>query len=406
MPTFHYKAISATGEVIEGLREAPGEAGVVAWLQDAGYMPLQAQAADGAAAPGWLSRDLFAGRKLSRKGQLLVIRELSTLLGAGLPLDRAFEILIDLSKQRSLRDLLRRVLEAVRGGATLADALAEQEGQFSALTINLVRAGEAGGALETVLARLAEHLEKAQVLAETLRSALIYPAILLAMVGFSIVILMTVVIPEFQALFADAGDALPFATRVVIGTAELFTETWWLMAAVALAGTWLLRRKLRDERFRVLWDRMKLGLPLFGDLAAKVEIARLTRTLGTLTQNGVPLLKALSIARQVLGNAALARALDQVAASLREGKGLAQPLAESGLFPDLAAHLIRVGEETGELEPMLSKIAGLYDREVQTAIERMVAVLVPALTIGLGLVVATIIGSVMLAFLSVNELAL
>ena len=405
MSRFSYRAVGADGLLIEGEMEAPGEAAVIARLQALGHLPLGAERAGGSGSRG-LSRALFSRRQVSRKRLVLVMRELATLLGAGLPIERSFEILIDLSEHPATRDLLSRVLEALRGGASLADALAEQDGTFPSLTISLVRAGEAGSALDSVLTRLADHQERAQALADSVRSALVYPAVLVAMTLLSIVVLMTVVMPEFESLFEDAGDALPLATRIMIGVGDLLTGYWWVLAGGLAAVAWVLRRQLAYPAVRLRWDRLLLRLPLMGDLVSKLLVARVCRTLGTLVQNGVTLTAALPIVRDTLDNAALAHALDQVAAQLRAGKGLAAPLAEAGVFPDLAVHLVRVGEETGELPAMLSKAAEIYDREVRSSLEGLVALLVPALTIGLGMIIASIIGSVLLAFLSVNELAL
>lgn len=405
MPNFRYKAVTAAGEVVEGEMEANASAAVVDWLEDLGHLPVRAEQVDAHAPKNWLARDVFGGRRVTRKALVGITRELATLLGAGLPLERSLEILIDLGKDQGIRELLARVLGDVRGGSSLADALEARDRTFSPLYVSLVRAGEISGALEAVLARLADHLEKSQRVAESVRSALIYPAVLVVMAGLSIVVLLTLVVPEFKPLFEDAGNALPLTTRIIIASGEAFSEYWWLMAVSVVASVLLLRRKLADPSFRYLVDDLILRLPLLGELVKKVQTARFARTFGTLTQNGVTLLQALSIVRQTIDNSVLARAVDGVAARLREGEGLAEPLAATGVFPDLAVQLVRVGEETGELNDMLMRVADIYDREVQMAIDRMISLLVPALTIGLGLIIAGIIGSVLSALLSVNELA-
>ncbi len=213
-------------------------------------------------------------------------------------------------------------------------------------------------------------------------------------------------IPEFKPLFDDAGEALPLATRVLVAVGEVFERWFWLMALVAIALVLFVRRRLANAAFRRRWDGMMLRLPLFGDLTRKIEVARFARTLGTLLGNGVALLGALTIVKDTLGNTVIGAAVEGVADRLKEGKGLAEPMAASGAFPALAVQLVRVGEETGALETMLTKVADIFDGEVGRTTQRLLSLLVPLLTIGLGLLIAAIIGSVLVAFLSVNELAL
>ncbi len=385
--------------------EAGSQSAVISRLHDLGHVPIHAEEIARGTLASWLTRDLFAGRAVSRKRVGLVTRELATLLGAGLPLDRSFEILVELAEKENVRTLLARVLDGVRGGASLADAMAAQGGTFPPFYVSMVRAGESGGALESVLARLADFLEKSQATLESVRSALIYPAILLGMAGLSLVVLLTVVVPEFKPLFEDAGEALPAATQAIIVVGEVLGRYGWLIALGVIGLVWALRRQLADPAFRFRWDGLMLGLPLFGDLVRKIQVARFSRTLGTLLENGVTLLSALAIVKETLGNAVMARAVEGLAAGLKEGQGLAGPLAVAGVFPNLAVQLVRVGEETGQLEDMLIKMADIYDRESQRTIQRLLSLLVPVLTIGLGFLIAGIIASVLVAFLSVNELA-
>ena len=405
MPTFHYKAVSSSDEVVEGKMEARSQSAVIERLHELGHLPIRADEVPQGKPAGWLTRDLFAERPVSRKAVGLVTRELATMLGAGLPLERSLEILVNLAEKENLRKLLVRVLDGVRGGSSLADAMAAEGGTFPRFYVSMVRAGESGGALDAVLARLADFLEKAQALTESVRSALIYPAILLVMAGLSVVVLLTVIVPEFKPLFEDAGEALPLATQIIVGLGEVFARYWWLMGLAVVAAVWLLRRRLANPAFRYRWDGLILRLPLFGDLVKKIQVARFSRTLGTLLRNGVTLLSALAIVRETLGNAVIARAIEALTAGLKEGQGLAEPLAAAAVFPNLSIQLVRVGEETGQLEEMLIKVADIYDREVERTIQRLLDLLVPALTIGLGVLIAVIIASVLVAFLSVNELA-
>lgn len=404
MPLYRYKAVSDSGEVVEGEMMARSQAGVIDHLHDRGFVPIHADEVRAAGRGNLWRRELFARRGLSRRAVALLTRELATLIHAGLPLDRAFELLIELAEVGAAKRLLSRVLEAIRGGSTLADALAAHDGVFPSYYVSMVEAGEAGGSLDEVLERLADFMERTQVLKDKVTSALIYPTIVLLMAGLSVVILLTVVVPEFEPLFADAGQALPLSTRVVVALGAAFQHYWWA-GALALAALYLvLRQQLANPVSRYRWHGLVLRVPILGDLITKIEVARFTRTVGTLMANGVALLSALAIAKHTLGNAVLAKSTDGVADSLKQGKGLSEPLLRAGLFPPLALHLVRVGEESGSLEAMLIKVADIYDQEVERATQRLLAVLVPALTVLLGLVIAVIIGSVLSAMLSVYDL--
>lgn len=404
MAHFRYKAVSATGETLEGEMEAADQAAVVHRLQSAGHLPISADAIAASGSGSFLSRDLFVRRRANRRDVHMLTRELVTLIQAGLPLDRSFEILIDLSDEQVVSALLESILASISGGASLADAMAEQTGIFPRYYLSMIQAGEAGGTLDVVLARLSDFMERTQAMRESVRSALIYPAILLAMSLFAVVLLLSVVVPRFRPLFEDAGQALPVSTQIVVGLGDVFAAYWWLMLAFLVCAGLALRWQLAQPAFRLRWDRTMLALPLLGDVIVRAEVARFARTLGTLIGNGVSLLGALSLATNTVGNSSLARVLGEVSDAVRQGRPLTEPLLQSGQFPRLAIHLTRVGEETGKLEDMLLKVAEIYDEEVSRAMERMLALLVPLLTIVLGVVIAGIIGSILVAILSVYQL--
>ena len=405
MPRYRYEAVDTTGEVVCEEVDAASPEAAIERLRDQGLLPLSvAEARD-----GWLrgrfGQPLFSKRRsLSQKSILLLTQQLSSLLNAGMPLDRALTILIGVAEDGQNKTLLERVQEKVRGGSSLADAL-EAQGVFSRFYLNMIRAGEAGGALEAVLKRLTEFLERSRALRESVTSALIYPIILLTVAALSVIILLTFVVPQFQRLFADAGKTLPLATQIVIAVGDGFRHYWWVGVIVVFLLVALMRQQLSQPDSRARWDRWFLRLPLLGDLLAKVETARLTRTLGTLLGNGVSLLNALTIVRETLSNQVLAAALGEVAEHVKTGRGLADPLLDSGEFPKLAVQMIRVGEETGQLQEMLLQVAETYDGEVQTAVKRMLTLLEPALILGLGVIIAGIIMSILVAILSLNELA-
>ena len=414
MPLFRYKALSAAGEVVSGELEARDRTAAIAWLQGLGHLPIQAEEAAAAAAgagaaggagPG-LAAGLFARRKVTTRDITVLTRDLATMLRSGLSLDRALEVLIEVVESRPVRRLLSEVWARIHDGASLADALAGQGETFPRYYVSMVRAGEAGGSLEVVLARLAEYLENAEAVRQRVQASLRYPMILLAMTGLSIAVLLTFVLPEFEPLFEDAGEALPTLTRVVMAVGDAFRGYGVFGLIALLLGLILFRRRLKEPAFRRRWDGWMLAMPLFGQLATKVEVARLARTLGSLLANGVPLLQALSLTRDTANNRVIGEAVEQVAAAAKQGQGLAGPMLQTGRFPPLAVHLIRVGEETGRLDEMLARVAEIYDTEVERTVQHLLALLVPVITIGLGALIAAIIGSVVVAIFSVNQLAL
>jgi general secretion pathway protein F len=410
MPRFRFRAVSGTGEFVEGEIDAQDEAAVIAQLRERGHLPLAAEpVAAGVGASSlqeWLRQPIFGSGRVRRAEIAIVTRELATLLDAGLTVDLSLRLLVDLAESQAMRRLITDVLQRVQGGGTLADALGQHEEAFSRAYVSMVRAGEAGGALDEVLTRLAQYLEQAEALAEQVRSALVYPLVLLVMAGLSILVLLTVVVPQFTPLFESAGAELPLLTRVVIATGEVAQRYWWLILAALALLVWLVRRQLREPESRARIDRLALRLPLLGPLLAKIDTARLARTLGTLLANGVPLLGALAIARETLGNAVLRDALSETATAVKEGRGLAEPMARAGPFPPLAIHLLSVGERSGHLDAMLLKIAEIFDRETRSTIERLMTLLVPVLTIVLGALIAAIIGAVLAAILSAYQLPL
>lgn len=396
MPVFRYKAVNQAGEVLEGDMTAASREVVIARLQELGHTPLHAEESSGPRALPWRRQRLDTAR---------FTRDLSTLLRAGVPLDRSLDMLVELAGDEASKRLLGGLLQDVRGGSALADAMESRGDVFSRFQVSMVRAAEAGGALESVLARLADFIEQFQALKSSVKSALVYPAILLVVMALSLLVLLVYVIPQFANLFAEMGQQLPLPTRIVIGLAEFVRDWGWaLLVAPALAGLALQRLFQRPE-IRRRRDAWLLGLPLLGDLVLKIQVSIFARTLGTLLASGVPLLGALAIVRDTLGNRVLAEAVDGVTERAREGEGLAGPLRASGRFPPLATHLIRVGEESGQLDGMLAQLAEVYDRETRASIHRLLTLLEPVLIISLGLMVGGIIMSILVAMLGLNELA-
>jgi general secretion pathway protein F len=411
MPLFSYRAVTPAGDVSSGELEAANESEIVDRLRDQGLMPMQiAQAlaapAAGERGPALARRSWFAPRRVTSDNVLGITRELATLLRAGLPLDRALELLISLAPTLPVATMLQAVRDEVRGGKSLSQALDTRREIFSRFYVNIVRAGEAGGALGTVLQRLAETMDRNKELRESVRSALIYPTILVFVAVASVMVLLIYVVPQFQSTFAQAGKALPVPTQVVIAVGTFLRNWWWAaIPAIALAIAWF-RRRGRIPSVRRVRDARLLRTPLLGDLIAKVEIARFARTLSTLLANGVTLLAGLAIVKETIGNVVLAGALDGVVAKLREGKGFGRPLADTGMYPRLATQMILVGEESGRLEEMLARVADVYDREVAIAVKRFLAVLEPVLILGLAVMVGGIVFSILLGVMGMSELVI
>jgi general secretion pathway protein F len=404
VPIYRYRSVSPTGEVVEAEMEAPSQGAVVERLQALGQVPIRVDLLRPERGQSGLRRRLFAGRSVGRDELVGLTRDLAVLLQAGLALDRALHILCELAPSDRPKRLLAGLLDKLRGGASLADAMTSMGTAFPRFYVSMVRAGEAGGSVETTLERLAHFMERAQAVRESVKSALIYPAILFAVAGVSVVLLLTLVVPSFEPMLEASGKALPLPMQILVGIGDLFERYGWLAALAAAAMALCLRALLTQPAARRRFDSVLLSLPLLGDLIAKAEGACFSRTLATLLRNGLPVLSALPIVKETLANQAMRDGVDDVAASLKEGRGLAEPMRAAGRFPGLLVHLVQVGEETGGLEDMLFKAAEICEQEVRRAVDRMLAVLTPALTIALALLIAGILGSILSAMMSTYEL--
>jgi general secretion pathway protein F len=395
MPLYRYKALNARGETLDGQMEAASGSEVAARLQEQGHLPIEARlASEGGGESAW--RALFKPKPFAGERLVQFTQQLATLLGAGQPLDRALGILLELPEDALARRTITDIRDAVRGGASLSTALERQHGTFSRLYVNMVRAGEAGGSLHDTLQRLADYLDRSRALRGRVVNALIYPAILLVMVTLSLMFLLGYVVPQFAAMYDSLDAPLPWFSRLVLGLGMFVRGWWWALLAVpVLAAVWL-DRKRRDPAFRAKLDAWLLERRFAGPLVAKLETARLARTLGTLLKNGVPLLTALGIGRNVLGNRTLVDAVEAAADEVKNGVGLSAALGRSKRFPRLALQMIQVGEESGALDGMLLKTADTFEQETGLALDRMLAALVPVVT----MVLAAVVGMVILAVLS------
>jgi general secretion pathway protein F len=405
MAAFRWAAIKDGGEVVRGVMEAPDRAVVVERLQRQGQIVLRADPADRRRGLAELLQiEIGGSRPLDKTALGEVTRELAIMLAAGQDLDRALRFVAENTRSERARTVLGRVRDKVRAGSALATALAQEPKSFSKLYIGLVRAGEAGGTLPMTLDRLAALLERERSLSASLRASLVYPALLVVAAIGSIVLLLGYVLPQFTPIFAQAGAQLPLPTRVLLA----------LGAACSVAGPWLLlgllvaglafRQMLGHAPYRLRCERQLLRLPIIGGLLRETVAARLTRTLGGLLQNGVPLIPALDIAKDALGNLAAAEAVEKAALSAKGGAGLARPLGESGLFPARTIHLLQLGEEAAQLATMALKAADIHEEQARLTMQRLVALAVPIITITMGLAVAGIISALLTAMLSLNDL--
>jgi general secretion pathway protein F len=402
MPIFEYKAVSPTGETVQGTMEAGTMDMVIAKLQEAGNIPLQAnEAKQGALSLGIFS---FGKRGMNSREIGQFTQQLSTLLGAGLPLDRSLQVLLELSENERISRTVSDIRDRVREGGSLSDALEAQHGTFSRLFVNMITAGEIGGTLDKTLERLSDYLERSKELKDSVVSAMIYPALLIVLAAGSLILLLVYVIPQFAPIFEELGGDLPLITKMVLAVGGVLQNFWWGLIALVFAFVIWFKKMLADPPRRMAWDKRVLEMRWVGDLVKKIETARLSRTLGTLLVNGVPLLAALSIARNVVGNTVMKQDLQNTTREVKTGGGLARNLAGEGRFPRLALQMISVGEETGRLDDMLLKVSDTYDGEVRNTIDRLLAIFTPVVTLLLAVMIGTIVLSVLMAILSINDL--
>jgi general secretion pathway protein F len=404
LTSFQYKAAARSGELASGHLQALSLTDAVSQLQDQGYVPIQVRAAAEAAPAPRSPRWQWKRHRIRTNDLTAFTQALATLLAAGIPLDRTLGALATTCGNPALREVVEDVQARVREGTGLANALAAHPRVFPQLYLSLVRAGEASGALESVLERLAGHLERAQEVRETITSAMIYPVVLVLVAVSAVLLLLAYVVPQFAQLFADVGEALPLSTRIVVASGELVRDYGVYLALAVAGGIGLFWTALKRPKWRRRLDALLLRAPLLGELLGRISTARFSATLATLLGNGVGLLEGLRIARAVVTNSVLDQRLVRVTERVQEGSRLADALEEQAAAPALAVQMIRVGEESGELEAMLQRVAGVYERELQVGLKRLLAVLEPVLILGLGLVVGGIVLSILVAILGVNEL--
>lgn len=405
MPSFRYRAVDGTGKVVSGVMEGATASAIAGRLSQQGQVPLSAEPISDTGLSRIFATPLALGRRVSLKDRLLLTRELAVLLRARVALEDAFGLAIGVTRNPALRKALVEASADLREGASLARALSRHEAIFDGYYCSMVRAGERSGHLEETFEGLAQFLEQRVAITESITSALIYPAILAVLVVLTLVLVVAVVLPEFEPIFKDLGAALPLPTRIAMSVGGFFRNFWWLVA-LALVGVVLgTPPLLRRPGVRLKVDQWVLRLPIVGELVRKAETGRFTRTLGALLRGGLPLPHALALAVEGVRNKTIATTLSDSIPAVREGGGLTLALQRGKVLPDLALRLIRIGEHSGRLEPMLMEVANLFDADVKRGMDRAMAALVPAITILMGVIIGGLIASVLLGVLSINQLA-
>lgn len=413
MANYFYKASDRSGKVVQGSIEAPDQAAVIAYIRKMGYIPIRIDAPGNKrrSSSTWFNLNLdmkltnpFGG--VSGKFLLSFTQELSTLIKAGLPLDRSLSIIAEVTDHERLKKVAEEVLKDVRGGKSLSDAFGKHPQVFNKLYISMVKAGEAGGVLDVVFERLTDFLERSQNLKSTVTNAIIYPALLITVMGLAVAILITFIVPKFVGIFDTLGQDLPASIKLLLYPSDVLIGYWWLVLLTVGGLYFWFKKYSATEAGRLRLDRAYLKMFIVKDLILKIEVARFARTLGTLINSGVPILQSLAIVKDIVGNVVIASSIARIHKEVKEGRGIAAPMRADGVFPSLAIHMMRVGEETGRMEEMLLKVADTYDVEVQNAVKRFISFLEPALIVVMALIVVAVLGPMIMALVSINDVGM
>ena len=396
MPLFQYTARTLKGALVNDKIDLPTRDDVIAHLRKNRMVVVQVRAA-----PKEFKLNFKFGSGIRTRDIVVFTRQFATMINAGLPLVQALDILAQQTENKALADTTRQVVYDVESGQTLADALRKHPKAFSDLYVNMVAAGEAGGILDTILVRLAEFLEKNDAIVRKVKGAMIYPGVILSVAVIAVSVLLIFVIPTFQNMFASVNLQLPLPTRIVIGMSSLLKDYWWVLFAVAGFGLFLLNRYYQTAAGRLQIDSLLLKLPVLGDVLRKSAVSRFTRTLGTLISSGVSILDGLEITARTAGNMVIHNAVMESRASIAGGETISAPLAKSKVFPPMVISMISVGEQTGGMDEMLSKIADFYDDEVDAAVAALTSLIEPVMMVFLGGVVGGFLVAMYLPIFSI-----
>ncbi len=406
MPSFRYEASDREGNLLTGDMEARTSVAVVDHLRQIDLYPISVtEEAETQKSLADIDISEIVAR-LRGKTRFVVpfTVQLATMLDSGVPLDRALAIVLNIVQDASFKEVLRKIRSNVQAGKSLADSMADYPHYFSQLYVSVVSAGEFGGFLEVAFRRLADYIEEEQRLRTQVKSAMIYPILLTVVGGTAVLVLLTFVLPRFTGIFEDLGQSLPLSTSILLSISGFITSYWWLLLIFVSLVALSVRGYVGTERGRFKWDSFKITAPLVGDLNKKIAVSRFSRTLGTLIDSGVPILQALLVAKETFQNQIFANAIQEVHNSLKEGESIAPPLEERNVFPSMAIHMISVGEETGNLSPMLLKVADAYENEASVAIKSMITLIEPAMILLFGGIVGFVVLSLLMAITSLNEL--
>lgn len=398
MSTFKYRLLTKSSEIIEGKKDAPTEGDLINELRKSGHVVLKIHKIDEE------RKFSFSFKRSLTRSFLFFTQELAILLENGVPMDKSIAILANTQEKPAIRSILEDILRNIKAGKSLAGSLSKHPRAFSSIYVHMIHAGEEGGILPQVLKRLGEFQERMQDVRGQIISAMIYPALLIFVGLLSIVALIAFVIPRFSRVFEGMGISLPISTQILMGFSHFFISYGWVCLIIIFIGIILYKKSLKNKGVAERIDRLKLKLPLVGSVFWKVEIARFARTLGTLLENGVPLLKSIDIVKDVLSNSYLSNILNGVKSKVREGGGLTVSLEKRGFLPGFAGHLLTVGEETGSLDQMLIKVADNLDVEIAQRIKRLVTLVEPMLILIMGGTLGTIVVSMLMAILSISDI--
>ena len=402
MPTFNYVAVDDAGREVIGELHAENLQAAINRVRDGGNYPMDVKEA----APAREARGRSAlFTRITTADKTVITRQIANLLGAGLTIVRSLTVLIDNVDNPRAQDILLRVREDVQTGSSLSDTLAKFPEMFDELYVNLVRAGEASGDLEGVLDRLADYMEQQSQQWAHIRSALAYPILLVVVGTAAVFFLITFLIPRFVLIFEGLGQTLPTPTLVVLAVSTFLGNYWWTVLGGAAALFVAIRWYIRTPGGSLVFDSLKVKPPVVGPLSMKISTARFAHTFGTLLRGGVPILEALESVQGTIGNTMMARALDEVSDSVREGESIADPLRRTGAFPSMVVNMIAVGEETGDVDAILSRVANSYDIEVQNTVRQLVSLLEPIIILVMGVVVGSVIISMLLPIFDLNLMA-
>ncbi len=411
MPTYSYKALDKGGREIKGSIEATGEEAVVERLRSMGYYVTQvSRSRAGVGQVDIMDMPIVRGfQKLISRGKVKLkhisafSRQLATLIGAGLPLLRSLQILQEQVEDKNLKEAVIGITESVEGGSTLSEAMAKYPKIFNRLYVNMIKAGEIGGALEQVLDRLALFQEKAQAVRSKVKGAMWYPAVVITIAMTVVTIILIFVVPKFADMFKGLGSELPWLTQKLVDFSDNLVIYWYIPALIIVAIIVLLKLTAKSSQGRYILDRIKLRMPVFGGIIQKSAIARFARTFGTLLDTGVPILQTLLIVKDTSGNEVISRAMVDIHASIRDGDTVSEPMKNFSIFPPLVVHMIAVGEETGALDKMLIKVAEAYEREVDDAVDGLAKLIEPLLIVMLGGIIGTVVVALYLPIFSITN---